>query len=99
MPRLFRNALAKVIPKREVSYFAHAVISLLRHRDTLIAERLEGFGREFRALQFLYQQHIRFASFQPCCDMGQPRADRIQIPLATLNMITFSNIIVGKLRH
>ena len=26
---------------------------LLRHRYTLIAERLEGFGREFRALQFL----------------------------------------------
>jgi hypothetical protein len=29
------------------------VIGLLRHRDTLIAERLEGFGREFRALSIL----------------------------------------------
>ena len=35
----------------------------LRHRDTLIAERLEGFRRELCPLQFLQQQHIRFANF------------------------------------
>jgi len=29
---------------------AWLVIGLLRHRDTLIAERLEDFGREFRSL-------------------------------------------------
>ena len=51
------------------------VISFLRHRHTLITERLEGFGRELRPLQFLQQQHIRFANFQPFGDMGQPRAN------------------------
>ena len=61
------------------------VIGFLRDRYTLIAERLEGFGREFRPLQFLQQLHIRFAGFQPCRDMGQPRADRIQVPASDSN--------------
>jgi hypothetical protein len=56
------------------------VIGFLGNRYTFIAERLEGFGRELRPLQFLQQQHIQFANFQPRRDMGQPRANRIQIP-------------------
>src|SRR3569833_722520 len=62
----------------------NSVIGLLRHRYTLIAEPLEGFGRELRPLQFLQQQYIRFANLQPCRDMGQPRANRIQIPASDL---------------
>src|SRR5947209_12836758 len=56
------------------------VIRFLRNRYTLVAERLEGFEREIRPLQLLQQQHIRFANFQPCRDMGQPRANGVQIP-------------------
>src|SRR5579872_967932 len=56
------------------------VVRFLRHRYTLVAERFEGFSRKLRSLQFLQQQHIRFAHFQPRRDMGQPRANRIQVP-------------------
>src|ERR1051325_250921 len=60
------------------------VIGFLGYRYTLIAKRLEGFGRELCPLQFLQQQYIRFVGFQPRGDMGQPRANRIQIPASDL---------------
>src|SRR5215469_786474 len=70
----------------------NAVIGFLRHRYTLIAERLEGFGRELCPLQLLQQQHIGFAKFKPFGDMGQPRANRIQIPTSDLEHRPHSSV-------
>lgn len=57
-----------------------AVVGFLRNRDALIAQLLERGLREFRPFQFLQQQDVRLVGGEPCGDMIDPRAYRINVP-------------------